>query len=113
MSRLRGPAGCPWDRIQTHKTLLPYLREETKEVEKAVRKKDYKNLQSELGDVLLQVIFHAQIAKENKLFNIYDVMNDLKKKLVRRHPHVFGNKRVKTAREVILNWDRIKRRERS
>jgi len=111
MSLLRSKKGCPWDRLQTHKSLLKYLKEESKEVEQAVKNNDYNNLKEELGDILLQVIFHAQIAEENGYFDIYDVLRTLQNKLIRRHPHVYGKKKLKTAEEVLLSWDRIKRKE--
>ncbi len=113
MSRLRAPGGCPWDRKQTHESLLKYLREESKEVEHAVRKKDPVNLEEELGDVLLQILFHAQIAKDNGQFDIHDVLDTLKIKLTLRHPHVFGDKRGEkwTAEDVVDRWDEIKARE--
>src|SRR4051812_12652853 len=92
MARLRGPGGCPWDRKQTHESLLKYLKEESLETAQAVRKKDWLNLEEELGDILLQVLFHAQLAAEKKRFTVHDVLDTLKSKLVGRHPHVFANK---------------------
>src|ERR1700692_3382337 len=92
MSRLRSPKGCPWDREQTHETLVKYLFEEAREFKQAVRKKDYANMEEELGDVLLQVLFHSQIAKEKGRFSIDDVVKTLIRKLTLRHPHVFGFK---------------------
>jgi MazG family protein len=113
MSRLRGPGGCPWDREQTHRSLLKYLREESKEVEQAVKNKDYSNLREELGDVLLQVLFHAQMAAESGRFTIHDVTDTLARKLVRRHPHVFGpgKKETLTADEVRRRWKAMKMKE--
>jgi tetrapyrrole methylase family protein/MazG family protein len=112
MAKLRAPGGCPWDREQTHVTLLKYLREESREVEKAVKRKDYDNLCEELGDVLLQVLFHADIAKEAGRFDIYDVIEGLKSKLVRRHPHVFSRHKKKlTPAQVHAQWNRIKAAE--
>ena len=111
MAKLRGPGGCPWDREQTHKSLVKYLREESKEVEQAIRKKDYPNLCEELGDLLHQIIFHADIAQAKGRFTMNDVINELCKKMVRRHPHVFGSKKLHTAEEVIAQWDQIKARE--
>src|SRR3954468_23930261 len=99
MARLRGKNGCPWDREQTHRSLVKYLKEESQETIQAIRKKDYHNLEEELGDLLLQIIFHAQIAQEAGRFTIRDVVRGLSKKLVRRHPHVFGKKKLKTAGE--------------
>lgn len=115
MARLRAPGGCPWDRAQTHSSLLKYLREETEEVCEAVAKNDMENLQEELGDILLQVLFHSNLARERGDFSIDDVMHTLKTKLVVRHPHVFGkgkNKEVLTPDEVKRRWGLIKERER-
>ena len=90
MAKLRSPKGCPWDRKQTHKTLIKYLFEEANEFKSAVRKKDIPNMEEELGDILLQVIFHAQVASEKGRFDIDDVIRHLTRKLTLRHPHVFG-----------------------
>ncbi|MEA5001545.1 MAG: MazG nucleotide pyrophosphohydrolase domain-containing protein [Endomicrobiaceae bacterium] len=109
--KLRGKNGCVWDKKQTHETLIKYLFEESRELKKAILKKDVENMKEELGDVLLQVIFHAQIAKENKLFDIYDVIECLNKKMIRRHPHVFGKSKVKTEKDVIDLWKKIKKNE--
>lgn len=113
MARLRAPGGCPWDREQTHKSLLKYLKEESAEVVEAVTKNDIENLEEELGDVLLQILFHSQIAAESKRFTIHDVVDTLAKKLVRRHPHVFGKgkKETLTADDVRRRWKAIKARE--
>ncbi len=113
MKKLRAPGGCPWDRKQTHKSLIKYLREESKEMEQAIRKNDMANLEEEMGDVLLQILFHSQIASEKKLFDIYDVLETLKVKLTLRHPHVFGDKKGEkwTAQDVVDRWDEIKARE--
>lgn len=111
--KLRGKNGCVWDKKQTHETLIKYLFEESRELKKAVLKKDVENIKEELGDVLLQVVFHAQIAKENKLFDIYDVIEHLNKKLIRRHPHVFGKSKVKTEEDVIKLWKEIKKTEKN
>ena len=115
MARLRAPGGCPWDREQTHASLLRYLTEEAEEVKIAVRKKDWPNLKEELGDVLLQILFHSNIARERGAFDITDVMTTLRNKLVRRHPHVFGKgkKETLTAAEVKRRWKRIKAQEMS
>ncbi len=113
MARLRGPAGCPWDRKQTHKSLLKYLREESLEVADAVRKGRPDHLCEELGDLLLQIMFHSQIASEKGRFSIHDVVDELAKKLVRRHPHVFGSMKLATARQVAARWDDIKKMERA
>lgn len=111
MDRLRGPGGCPWDNRQTHSSLLKYLFEESGEVRRAVRKKDWKNLAEELGDVMLQVVFHSRIASEKGLFDISDVLESINSKLIRRHPHVFGKVKVKDHRDVIALWHEIKKRE--
>ncbi|OGS02753.1 MAG: hypothetical protein A2204_06485 [Elusimicrobia bacterium RIFOXYA1_FULL_47_7] len=111
MAKLRGPQGCPWDRRQTHKSLVPYLFSEAEEVRLAVRKKDWKNLEEELGDILLQVVFHSQLAEEAGLFDLAGVVNGLNKKLKRRHPHVFGGKKLKNHKEVIKQWEEIKKLE--
>lgn len=112
MARLRGPRGCPWDRKQTHRSLLKYLKEESQEVADAVKKGDPDHLCEELGDLLLQILFHAQIASEHGSFSMGDVVDGLAKKLVRRHPHVFGGMTLTTAGEVSARWDEIKKRER-
>lgn len=110
MHKLRAPGGCPWDREQTHASLLRYLREESREVAQAVRREDWDNLKEELGDVLLQVLFHSEMARERGRFDIYDVFAVLKDKLVGRHPHVFGRGRKEkiTADEVVRRWKIIK-----
>ena len=111
MAKLRRPDGCPWDRRQTHRSLLPYLFSEAEEVKQAVRKQDWENLEEELGDILLQVVFHCQLAKEEGRFDIYDVIRGLNHKLVRRHPHCFGGPKLKTAEQVNQQWEEIKRKE--
>lgn len=115
MARLRGPGGCPWDLEQTHKSLLKYLKEESAEVEQAVKRRDFNNLQEELGDVLLQVLFHAQLAAEAGHFSIHDVTDTLAQKLVRRHPHVFGRgkKEKLTADDVRKRWKAMKMKEKA
>lgn len=115
MHRLRAPGGCPWDRKQTHASLLKYLKEESREVEQAVKKKDWDNLKEELGDVLLQVLFHSEIAAERGAFTIDDVMRILKHKLIHRHPHVFGKHKNEkwTAQDVLDRWDQIKAQEKA
>ena len=112
MARLRAPNGCPWDREQTHESLKRYLLEEAYEVLEAVDRQEPARLPEELGDVLLQIVFHAQIAREAGEFSIETVVDALSDKLVRRHPHVFGDAKVKDAREVEANWEDIKRQER-
>jgi len=118
MAQLRGKKGCPWDKKQTHASLLRYLFEEAKEVKQAVAKKDYENLEEELGDILLQVLFHSQIAKENGRFTVDGVIKGLIRKLKLRHPHVFGyqpahkkllkDKSLRTEKDVLANWDLLK-----
>lgn len=111
LEKLRGKNGCPWDKKQTHQTLMKYLFEESNEYNEAVQKQDYDNMKEELGDVLLQIIFHAQIAKENKKFDIYDVLDTINEKMIRRHPHVFGNSKAKTEEEIRAEWEKIKAEE--
>jgi len=105
---LHGPKGCLWDKEQTHKTLIPYLKEEAGEFIDAVKRNHLEHMKEELGDILLQVMFHAQIASKQKRFDIEDVIDYLIKKLKRRHPHVFGKVKVKSAGQIIRNWNRIK-----
>jgi len=112
MSRLRSPGGCPWDREQTHATLRTYLIEEAYEVLDALESSDDPRFAEELGDLLLQVLFHAQIAQEEGRFSIADVIREIYEKMIRRHPHVFGEERAKDAAEVLRNWEIIKRKER-
>jgi tetrapyrrole methylase family protein/MazG family protein len=116
MATLRAPNGCPWDRKQTHESLRPYLLEETYEVLETIDRQDRAKLAEELGDVLLQVIFHSQIAAEAERFTIDDVIEQLSDKLIRRHPHVFGKDAVEnqptTAEQVVHRWEDIKRAER-
>jgi MazG family protein len=112
MSRLRSPNGCPWDREQTHATLRTYLIEEAYEVLDALNGADDAKFAEELGDLLLQVLFHAQIAREESRFSIADVIREIYEKMIRRHPHVFGEKRAKDAAEVLRNWEMIKAEER-
>lgn len=111
MARLRAPDGCPWDREQTHASLRPYLLEETYEVLEAMDNGDMPHLKEELGDLLLQVVFHAQVASENKDFNMDDVVQGISEKLIRRHPHVFGDVVINTAEEQTAHWEQIKRKE--
>jgi tetrapyrrole methylase family protein/MazG family protein len=109
--KLHGPRGCLWDKEQTHRSLLPYLTEESQEFIRAVRKNDFHNMQEELGDILLQVMFHSQIAEKEGRFDIEDVLDILIRKIKRRHPHVFGNTKVRSSRQIIRNWQKIKARE--
>lgn len=112
VARLRGPEGCPWDREQTHRSLRPHLLEETYEVLEAIDAENAESLRQELGDLLLQVVLHAQIAAEAAEFDVSDVIQGLRDKLVARHPHVFANAQVETADAVVRQWERIKREER-
>lgn len=109
--KLHGPKGCLWDKQQTHKTLIPHLREETEEFISAVRSGNSNHMQEELGDLLLHVMFNAQIAAKAGKFDIEDVIEVLIKKLKRRHPHVFGNTKVNSSRQIIRNWNKIKAEE--
>jgi tetrapyrrole methylase family protein / MazG family protein len=108
----RGPDGCPWDREQTHQTLTRYVIEETYEVVEALEENDMEKLAEELGDLLLQVYLHAEIARQDGDFNIGDVFEHVSAKLIRRHPHVFGQIEVENAGQVVQNWEEIKRQER-
>ncbi len=114
MARLRGPGGCPWDREQTTESLKPYLLEEVYEVLEAIDSKDPLAIKEELGDLLLQILFHSQIASEQGQFSYQDVQHELGKKLVRRHPHVFQNpdeNSPTTSAEVFRQWDQLKQQE--
>ena len=111
MARLRSEDGCPWDREQTHETLKKYLIEESYEVIDAIDSGDMDELRGELGDLMLQVLFHAQLAKERKDFDINDVIEAISEKLIHRHPHVFGETEVSCAEEVLHRWEEIKRGE--
>lgn len=116
MAALRAPGGCPWDRKQTHESLKPYLLEETYEVLETIDQQDKRKLREELGDVLLQVLFHSQIASEEGTFTVTDVMNQLGDKLIRRHPHVFqkspDGEGAINSDQVLHRWEEIKRAER-
>jgi MazG family protein len=116
MERLRAPGGCPWDREQTYASLAQYLLEETYEafdaIQEADQTGDVTNLREELGDLLLQVIFHATIAKEKGDFTIDDVADGIRQKLILRHPHVFGDAKIESAEAVLDNWDKLKADER-
>lgn len=111
MARLRAPDGCPWDREQTHSTLSPYLIEECCELLDAIDRNDLPHMAEELGDVLLQVVFHAQLAAEAGHFTLEDVARGISDKLVRRHPHVFGDRQLHTSDAVLQQWDQIKAQE--
>lgn len=108
---LRNPGGCPWDREQTHESLKSALLEECYEVIDAIENKDEDALIEELGDVLLQVVFHASIGKEDGYFDIMDVIGGISNKMINRHPHVFGNEEANTSEQVLVNWDEIKKEE--
>jgi tetrapyrrole methylase family protein/MazG family protein len=111
VDRLRAPDGCPWDIVQTHQSLRAHLIEESSEVLEAIDLGDDNALCEELGDVMLQPVMHARIAAEADRFTIADVLHQINEKLVRRHPHVFGDREANTAEEVLANWDAIKREE--
>lgn len=111
MERLRSEDGCPWDRVQNHDTLKKYLIEETYELIDAIERGDYQAMKEELGDILLQVVFHSQIARESGKFDIDDVIDTIAEKMISRHPHVFGTADFKTPEEVLNQWDERKREE--
>jgi MazG family protein len=111
MARLRSPSGCPWDQEQTHASLVRCLIDEVSELIDTIDRNDYPHMREELGDVLIQVVFHAQIATEKGRFNFDDVARDINEKLIRRHPHVFGTGKLETSEQVIVEWERIKATE--
>lgn len=111
MERLRAPGGCPWDREQTFDSIKPYTLEEAYEVLEAIDNRDWDELTGELGDLLLQVLFYAEMAREQGTFSINEVLERLSKKLVDRHPHVFGNVKAETSSEVLRNWEALKAEE--
>ena len=112
IAKLRGENGCPWDKAQTHESMIKCLRDECEEVVEAIEKKDDDNLCEELGDVLLKVLLHAQIASEEGRFTMSDVVDGLSKKMIRRHPHVFGGApQAATPEEGLANWKAIKEKE--
>jgi len=111
IARLRSENGCPWDREQTHESIKPNLLEETYEVLEAIDGRDMDELRSELGDLMMQAVFHAQFASERGDFTIEDSLRSINEKLIRRHPHVFGETTVADSEEVLHNWEEIKRRE--
>src|SRR6266700_3470249 len=113
VAKLRAPGGCPWDREQTHESLLPALIEEAYEVAGAMRANDSANFREELGDLLLLIVMHAEIAQEEHRFNIDNVLDDVTEKLVRRHPHVFGKSDVRDSGAVLKQWESIKRSEKT
>ena len=111
--RLRAPDGCPWDKVQTHESLRPNMLEEAYEAVDAIDDNDMQHLREELGDVLLQVLLHSQIASENGDFDIEDVAKELKDKLIHRHPHVFGSSKIEDADKVLEAWDKLKAEEKT
>lgn len=112
-ARLRSENGCTWDRAQTHESLIPCLREESEEVVAAIENKDDRNLCEELGDLLFQVMIHSRIAEERGAFTLGDVVQGISEKMVRRHPHVFGDLKVNSPEEAKALWAAIKKREKS
>jgi XTP/dITP diphosphohydrolase/ATP diphosphatase len=113
MARLRAPGGCPWDREQSFDSIMPYTLEETYEVFDAIERRAWPELKDELGDLLLQVLFYAEMAEEAGYFTLRDVAENLSEKLIRRHPHVFGDAAAADANAVLRNWEQIKREEKS
>lgn len=111
MAALRGEGGCPWDIEQTHTSVRKCLIEETYEVVEAIDKEDSALLREELGDLMFQAVFHAQIEAEENRFDIYDVVHDVTRKMITRHPHVFATTKVSSSDEVLVNWDNIKKEE--
>ena len=113
MTRLLAEDGCPWDKAQTHETLRKYLLEETHEVIEAIDNKDMQNLKEELGDVLLQIVFHAKLAEQSGTFTMQDVVDTVTEKMIRRHPHIFGHVKAESPEEVAANWEEIKKQEKA
>lgn len=113
IKRLRGENGCPWDKVQTHETLRKDMLEEAYEAVEAIDRKDMENLKEELGDVLLQVVFHASIEEDAGHFTFDDVVQGVCEKMVYRHPHVFGNVTADTTEEVLVNWEELKKKEKN
>jgi MazG family protein len=111
IARLRGPGGCPWDQEQTHASLVRCLIDEVSELIDTIDRLDLPHMREELGDVLIQVIFHAQLAEEAGHFDLEDVAREVNEKLIRRHPHVFGDGRLDTSEQVITQWEQIKAQE--
>lgn len=111
MAELRGKNGCPWDKEQTHESLRQYLLEESYEVLESIDRKNWTELKEELGDLLLQIVFHAQIASEEREFDISEVIDSITEKLIRRHPHVFGEVKIHSAEEQTIHWEKLKKRE--
>lgn len=113
VARLRAEDGCPWDKVQTHESLKECLTEEAGEVLQAIDNHDMDNLCEELGDVLFQVLMHSRIAEEEGVFTLNDVVDGICKKMIRRHPHVFGNVKVNSAEEGLALWEAIKKQEKA
>jgi len=111
MAKLRSEEGCPWDKQQTIETMKESLKKEAIEVNLAIKNQDYANLKEELGDLLFNIIFICQITKEEKLFSIEEVLANVREKLIRRHPHVFGDEHIETPEEVSKRWAELKREE--
>jgi tetrapyrrole methylase family protein/MazG family protein len=111
MAQLRGPGGCPWDKKQTRESLKPFLVEETYEVLEAIEESDSDMIKEELGDLLFQIVFHCQVAKELGQFDIFDVIDSISEKMITRHPHVFGDASLETETEVLVHWEKQKKRE--
>ena len=111
LKTLRGPGGCPWDQEQTHKDINPYLLEEAHEVVESIDREDFPNLKEELGDLLVHILFHCELASEKNHFNAMQVADGATEKLIRRHPHVFGNEKAETVNDVLVNWEKIKQKE--
>jgi MazG family protein len=111
IARLRGPGGCPWDQEQTHATLVRCLIDEVSELIETIDRQDFPHMREELGDVLIQVVFHAQLAEEAGHFDLEAVAREVNDKLIRRHPHVFGDGKLDTSAQVLVQWDQIKAQE--
>lgn len=111
IAKLRGPDGCPWDRQQDHKSLARYLLEEAYEVLDAIHEGDQEKIKEELGDLLLQIVLNARVAEDNGQFNIQDIAEGINKKMIKRHPHVFGEAKVETAGQVVAQWEELKEKE--
>lgn len=111
MAKLRSPDGCPWDREQTYKDIVPHTIEEVYEVVDAIERNDFKELKEELGDLLLQIVFYSQLASEEKKFTIDEVIVGITKKLIHRHPHVFGDTKVSDSDQVLERWEELKKEE--
>ncbi|MDX2186840.1 MAG: MazG family protein [Opitutaceae bacterium] len=113
IARLRGPGGCPWDQEQTHASLTRCLIDECSELLDTIDRLDMPHMREELGDVLIQVVFHAQLAEEAGHFKLEDVAREVNEKLIRRHPHVFGDNKLQTSEQVLVKWDQIKAQEKA